>query len=134
MRFRSTLNIWLVTLAALVTPAAAADHSSGQESSSGITHSFLATGGETYIMSGQGKITWRFAGGSRDGWVLSSGDVLLAANKSKDYPGGAIVILDKDNKVLFEFKGSQSEVNSVEPLKDGHILLTESGPKPRLLE
>ena len=56
-----------------------ADGTAGQQSPTGITHSFLATGGETYIMSGEGKITWRFAGGSRDGWVLPSGDVLLAA-------------------------------------------------------
>src|SRR3954451_22929547 len=100
---------------------AAADQPPVQQSSTGITHSFLATGGETYIMSGEGKITWRFAGGSRDGWVLPSGDVLLAASKSKDYPSGAIVVIDKDGKVLFEFKGTQSEVDAVQPLKDGHI-------------
>src|SRR5258706_14378080 len=113
---------------------ALADATAGQQSPAGITHSFLATGGETYIMSGEGKITWRFAGGSRDGWVLPSGDVLLAASKSKDYPSGAIVVLDKDGKVLFQFKGTQSEVDAVEPLKDGHVLLTESGLKPRLME
>ncbi|HEV8378159.1 MAG TPA: hypothetical protein VGP99_04865, partial [Tepidisphaeraceae bacterium] len=127
-------NVWLMTLAALAGFAAAAGNPAGQESPTGISHSFLATGGETYIMSGEGKITWRFPGSSRDGWVLPSGDILLAASKSKEYPGGAIIVLDKDNKMLFEFKGTQSEVNSVQPLADGHILLTESGPKPRLLE
>src|SRR4051812_42134642 len=119
---------WLMgcfVLLGLVRYAGAADKTAGQQSPSGITHSFLATGGETYIMSGDGKITWRYPASSRDGWVLPSGDVLLAASKSKDYPGGAIVVLDKDNKVLFEFKGAQSEVNSVQPLADGHILLTE---------
>lgn len=134
MRFRNGLYAHILTLAALFAPAAAAENLSGQQSPSGITHSFLATGGETYIMSGEGKITWRFAGSSRDGWVLPSGDVLLAASKSKEYPGGAIIVLDKGNKVLFEFKGAQSEVNSVQPLADGHILLTEAGPKPRLME
>src|ERR1051325_4842635 len=105
-----------------------------QQSPTGITHSFLATGGETYIMSGDGKITWRFPGPSRDGWVLANGHVLLAAAKSTDYPSGAILELDKEGKILFEFKGSQSEVDAVEPLKDGHILLTESGPAPHLWE
>jgi hypothetical protein len=118
----------------LVHYATAADTPAGQQSTGGITHSFLATGAETYIMSGDGKITWRFAGASRDGWVLPSGHVLLAAAKSQDYPGGAILELDKEGKVLFEFKGIQSEVDAVQPLDTGHILLTESGPKPRLLE
>src|SRR6266567_7166087 len=86
----------LLVLAGSMTIALAADGEAGQQSPTGITHSFLATGGETYIMSGEGKITWRFAGGSRDGWVLPSGDVLLAASKSKDYPSGAIVVIDKD--------------------------------------
>src|SRR5256885_162213 len=133
MKSITLLSVCAIALT-LTTFAAAADNAPGQVSGVGITHSFLATGGETYIMSGDGNITWRFAGSSRDGWVLPSGDILLAASKSKDYPGGAIVILDKENKVLFEFKGTQSEVNSVEPLKDGHVLLTESGPQPRLLE
>jgi hypothetical protein len=129
---------WMVLCAGLavglVGMVRAAEGTAVQQSPSGITHSFLATGGETYIMSGDGKVTWRFAGGSRDGWVLPSGDVLLAASKSKDYPSGAIIVIDKDGKVLFEFKGTQSEVDAVGPLKDGHVLLTESGPNPRLME
>src|SRR4051812_49034510 len=128
---------WLMgcfLLLALTRFATAADKTATQRSPSGITHSFLATGGETYIMSGEGKITWSYPGSSRDGWVLPSGDVLLAASKSKEYPGGAVVVLDNQNKALFEFKGAQREVNSVQPLADGHILLTEAGPKPRLME
>jgi len=128
-------NIWQTTLLLLVSALpAAAQKPPTQQSPTGITHSFLATGGETYIMSGDGQITWRFAGGARDGWVLPNGDILLAASKSREYPGGAVIILNKDNKTLFEFKGTQSEVNSVQPLADGHILLTEAGPKPRLME
>ena len=37
-------------------------------------------------------------------------------------------------KILFEFKGTQSEVNTVQPLAGGRILLTEAGDRPRLLE
>jgi hypothetical protein len=124
----------LAVLAGYAGTLLAADGGATQQSATGITHTFLATGGETYIMSGEGKITWRFAGGSRDGWVLPAGNVLLAANKSKDYPSGAIVEIDKDGKTIFEFKGTQSEVDTVQPLEEGHILLTESGPKPRLME
>jgi hypothetical protein len=124
---------WIITLAAFI-HSAPAQSPTGQQSPAGITHSFLATGGETYIMSADGKITWRYPGASRDGWVLPSGDILLAVSKSKDYPAGAILVIDKDGKVFFEFKGTQSEVDTVQLLADGHLLLTESGPKPRLLE
>ena len=50
-----------------------------------ITHSFLATGGETYIVDDAGKTTWTYPHASRDGWVLPSGNVLLALAKNKDY-------------------------------------------------
>jgi len=100
----------------------------------GITHGFLATGGKTYICDGQGKIAWRYPHASRDGWVLPSGNVLLALSKSKTYPGGAVVEVTREGKVVFEFKGSQSEVNTAQVLDDGNVLVSESGDKPRLLE
>lgn len=99
-----------------------------------ITHSFLACGQETFIADGQGKMTWRYPRASRDGWVLSNGDVLLAVAKGKDYPGGAAIQVTRAGQVVFEFKGTQSEVNTVQPLAKGRVLLTEAGDKPRLLE
>ena len=100
----------------------------------GITHRFLATGGETYLRDGDGKILWRYPRGSRDGWVLPDGNVLLALNKSADCPGGGVVVVTPDGKTVFAFKGTQSEVNTVQPLDGGIILLTEAGDKPRVLE
>ena len=99
-----------------------------------VAHGFLATGGETFIVDDAGKETWKYPASSRDGWVLPSGHILLALSKSKAYPGGAIIELDRAGKTLFEFKGTQSEVNTVEPLADGSYLLTEAGGKPRILE
>ncbi len=99
-----------------------------------IRHSFLATGGETYLVNDTGKVTWSFPQSSRDGWVLDNGHVLLALSKSKIYPGGAVVEVNRERKVLFEFKGTQSEVNTVQLLDNGTILLTEAGDKPRILE
>lgn len=99
-----------------------------------IKHGFLATGGETYIADDAGKTTWSYPASTRDGWVLDSGNVLLALSKSKKYPGGAVVEVDREGKVLFEFKGTQSEVNTVQSLGDGKVLLTEAGDKPRILE
>ncbi|HYE21734.1 MAG TPA: PQQ-binding-like beta-propeller repeat protein [Tepidisphaeraceae bacterium] len=106
----------------------------GQQSAGGITHSFLATGGQTFVVGEDGKETWRWPGATRDGWVLANGNVLLAAGKSKAYPAGAVVEVDKAGKTVWEFKGTQSEVDAVQPLAGGNVLLTESGPKPRLME
>ena len=99
-----------------------------------VKHGFLATGGETFIVDDAGKETWKYPASTRDGWVLANGNVLLALSKSKAYPGGAVVEVDRDGKTLFEFRGTQSEVNTVQPLGDGKVMLTEAGDKPRLLE
>jgi hypothetical protein len=99
-----------------------------------ITHSFLAAGNETYILDGAGKMIWRYPQSSRDGWVLPSGNVLLALTRNKEYPGGAAVEVTRQGKLVFEFKGTQSELNTVQPLPGGKVLLTEAGDKPRLLE
>jgi len=99
-----------------------------------ITHSFLATGGETRIVDGEGKTVWSHPAGTRDGWVLPGGNLLLAVSKNKDYPGGAVIEITRDNKVVFEFKGTQSEVNTAQLLANGNIMLTEAGAMPRLLE
>jgi lysophospholipase L1-like esterase len=99
-----------------------------------ITHSFLACGQETFIVDGSGKTIWSYPHASRDGWVLANGNVLLALSKDKDYPGGAAVEVTRDGKKVFEFKGAQSEVNTVQPLDNGNMMLTEAGDKPRLLE
>ena len=99
-----------------------------------VKHGFLATGGETFIVDDAGKEMWKFPMSTRDGWVLENGNVLLALSKSKDYPSGAVVEVNRDGKILFAFKGTQSEVNTVQPLGRGRVMLTEAGDKPRLLE
>lgn len=99
-----------------------------------ITHTFLVTGDETYLVDEKGKVAWTYQHSSRDGWVLDNGNVLLALAKSKDYPGGAVVEVTWTGRTVFEFKGTQSGVNTVQPLAGGNILLTEAGAKPRLLE
>lgn len=99
-----------------------------------VRHGFLATGGETFIQDESGKTTWAYPHSSRDGWVLENGNVLLALSKSKAYPGGAAALVDRAGKVLFLHKGTQSEVNTVQPLPKDTVLLTEAGTNPRILE
>jgi hypothetical protein len=99
-----------------------------------VTHSFLATGSETAIIDAAGQTLWTYPGGSRDAWALPGGNVLIALSKSKEFPGGAVVEVTREKKRVFVFPGTQSEVNTVQPLENGRILLTEAGNHPRLLE
>jgi sugar lactone lactonase YvrE len=99
-----------------------------------IRHAFLACGAATYIRDADGNTTWSYSKSSRDGWVLPSGNVLLALNKSAEYPGGAAAEVDPSGKTHLIWKGTQSELNTVQPLPDNRTLLTEAGDRPRLLE
>ena len=105
-----------------------------QESAGGIRHAVLATGAETFLLNAAGATVWTYPHPTRDGWMLNDGTLLLAVNQCPEYPGGAAVIVTRDGRTLFELKGTQNEVDTVQPLPGGRVLLTESGRKPRLLE
>lgn len=133
-RLLVSLIVCLVTLPALAAAPAPEKPAPRQESAENIRHSFLALGGETYIVGEDSQVKWTYPRGTRDGWVLANGNVLLAVSKSDDLPGGGVAEVTPEGKVVFEYKGTQSEVDTVQLLADGRILLTESGAKPRLLE
>jgi hypothetical protein len=105
---------------------AAADQPAGR--------SFLMLGGLTQIVDTSGKATWKYPAATRDGYILPNGNLLLTLSKNKAYPGGAVVEVTRDQKVVWEYKGTQSEVNTAIQLDNGNIMLTEAGDKPRLLE
>src|SRR3954463_9868523 len=130
-----TTSIVIVAMAMISLFATAAEPPAGvQTSDVGIAHSFLVCGNTTAIVGEDGRRGVTFPYGTRDGYVLPGGNVLLAVSKSKDFPGGGVVELTREGKVLFAWKGTQAEVNSAQDVGDGRILLTEAGPKPRLLE
>jgi hypothetical protein len=121
------MRLSLILLPVLLVCCAAAG---AQDTSPKITHSFLATGAETRIIGGDGKVLWSYPKATRDGWVLPNGNVLLAlAGK----PGG-IVEVTRDNRVVFEWSGTQDEVDTVQRLPNGNTLATEAGQNPRLVE
>jgi outer membrane protein assembly factor BamB len=99
-----------------------------------ITHSYVSFGAATEIISDKGELLWKYPASTRDGWVLPSGNLLLTLSKNKDYPGGGVIEVTRDMKVVFEYKGTQAEVNTAQALANGNIVLTEAGPNPRLLE
>ena len=96
--------------------------------------SFLMLGGLTQIIDASGKATWKYPAVTRDGYILPNGNLLLTLSKTKAYPGGAVVEVTRDQKVVWEYKGTQSEVNTAVQLDNGNVMLTEAGDKPRLLE
>lgn len=65
---------------------------------------------------------------------MPDGKLLLAISKGKEFPGGGAVEMARDQKILWTYRGTQSEVNTVQLLDNGHVLVTEAGPKPRILE
>lgn len=127
MATRRTVNGWMLALPALAL-AEIGSRATGEPRA--ITHSFLATGADTRLISAEGKVIWTYPRSTRDGWVLPNGNILLAVNGDH----GGVVEVTRDNKVVLEYRGTQNEVDTVQRLPDGNTLLTESGPKPRLLE
>jgi len=97
-----------------------------------IRHSlFIAGPNFTGIMDEDGKETWN-AGrtGARDGFVLPSGNVLIA------WTNEVIEYVPSEKSVAFRYPLSpeNSEIGTVERLDGGNTLVTELGKKPRLRE
>jgi hypothetical protein len=99
-----------------------------------IKHSFLATGGQTRIIDGEGQTIWQFPASTRDGQVLPNGNIVLAASKSNEFPNGAVLEVTRDGKRVFEWKGTQAEINTAQLLANGNFLVSEAGARPRILE
>ncbi len=96
-----------------------------------IRHSFFIAGPTfTGIIGEDGNEVWNAgAPAARDGYVLPNGNVLIAWSEE-------VKELTRDHKVVFRFQRSADnrEIGTVERLKNGRTLITELGPKPRLLE
>ena len=126
LNYRTTLIALLSPLIPTFIYAADPVAAGKQESETGITHSFLAFG-DTYVVSDDGKITRTYAGNTRDGWLMPNGNLLLATNNKG-------VEITPEGKVIWEFKGTQKEVNTIQDVGNGRYMLTEAGEKPRILE
>ena len=116
----------LFILSAFLTVASIAHAETGT-----IQHSvFIAGPTFTGILDEQGEIAWDSGrGGARDGWVLPDGNVLIAWNNVvKEFTPGKEVVFE------YELDRANKEIGTVQRLKNGNTLVTELGPKPRLLE
>ena len=101
-----------------------------------VRHSFLGVGkaNRVVIVDEQGAIEWKFDMPASDGWVLPDGHVLLALYGTKQFPNGGVVEVDrKTDKILFQYRGQQKEISTVQPLPGGKFLVAELGPQPRAM-
>jgi hypothetical protein len=104
----------------------------------------LVCGGRTALLAidaadKDGRVEWSCPGATREGWVLPDGNILLAVSKGPKSPGGAAVEIRRgtgggEDAVVWRYDGTQAEVNSIQKTPQGTYVLTEAGPKPRLLE
>lgn len=94
-----------------------------------IQHSYLVLGGKTAIVKEDGGVDRTLPGGSRDGFVLPGGNVLIAySDRVEEF--------DTEGGVLWTYRldPANREIGTAQRLYDGRTLVTELGPKPRLLE
>jgi hypothetical protein len=101
-----------------------------------IRHSFLGMGkaNRVVIIDEQGKVEWKLNMPASDGWVLENGNVLLAVYPTSGFPRGGVVEVERETKeIVFQYKGQQGEISTVQPLPEGKYLIAELGPEPRAL-
>ena len=100
-----------------------------QVSDTGVQHSFLIAGSKTAIVDEDSQIVWQVDRPSRDGFVLPSGNVLLSHGKE------AIEYTRLGEQVFrYQLSSKNKELGTAVRLADGHTLLVERGPNPRLVE
>lgn len=100
-----------------------------QISKSGIRHSILVTGSKTAIIGEDNAIEWEGPGGSRDGYVLDNGNILITFSRE-------VKEFTRDKKVVFHYKlaAPNKEISTSQRLKNGHTMIVEMGAKPRIRE
>lgn len=99
-----------------------------------VRHSFLGVGNasKAVIVGEDGTIQWKLDMPASDGWILPSGNVLLALYKTNGFPNGGVIEVERaTKKIVFQYQGQQDETSTVQPLPGGKLLVTELGPQPR---
>jgi len=101
-----------------------------------VAHSFLGLGkaNQVVIIGEDNSQQWHYPVPASDGWVLPSGNVLLAVYPTAEYPGGAVIEVNREtNEVVFCYQGTQSEISTALKRDDGTYLIAELGPTPRAI-
>jgi len=100
-----------------------------QVSSAGIRHGILICGRLTQLINEKSEVVWQVNEHSRDGSVLTNGNILFSANNvAKE--------MTRDMKVVWRYALTKpnKELGTAWRLANDNTLVVERGPKPRLLE
>jgi hypothetical protein len=136
-------GVFFVSLLVVGVVACTWDRTHAAEGTGG-SRRILVCGGRTTIVDittdhPEGVVEWWWPAGTREGWVLPNGNVLLAVSKGGSTPKGAAVEIKRGrdgsaDEIVWRYDGTQDEVNSIQKTPEGTYVLTEAGPNPRLLE
>jgi len=104
-------------------------YSAYSEETPAVLHSYLVMGAKTAIIDEGGVASWEYKGGSRDGFVLPNGNVLLAYSDRVEE-------VTRNKQIVFSYAISKDnkEIGTTQRLYNGNTLITELGVRPRLLE
>ena len=119
----------LVTTILSATVASTLEAAGVQRSDAGIRHSFLITGATTAIVGENNQIEWQVDRSSRDGFVLPSGNVLVAHAEE-------VIEYTRQRDIVFRYalSADNKELGTAVRLESGRTLVTELGALPRILE
>ena len=133
---RLSFSLGVMLLAILSSGWFSATPRSARAEQAPVRHSFLGVGNanKAVIVGEDGKIEWSLAMPASDGWVLPNGNVLLALYRTKGFPNGGVIEVDrKTKKIVFQYQGQQRETSTVQPLPGDKFLVAELGPQPRAI-
>ena len=100
-----------------------------QVSDTGIRHGFLVCGNITALFNEESKVVWQVKGGSRDGYVLGNGNLLISDGRTaREYTR------DKQVTWSYTLASINQELGTALRLPSGDTMVVERGKKPRLLE
>ena len=119
----------LICFATLSSVACGGSEVPAADGSDHLRHSYIVFGNRTAIIDEAGQVIWEYRGRSRDGFVLPNGNVLIAWSD-------AVQEVTREKQIVFEWKLSaeNKEIGTAQRLYNGNTLVTELGPRPRLLE
>jgi len=100
-----------------------------QVSATGIRHGILLCGNTTVLINEENEVVWEVAKPSRDGYVLSNGNILFSASN-------VATEMNRSGQTVWTYSLDpiNKELGTAVRLENGHTLVVERGPKPRLLE
>ena len=100
-----------------------------QISATGIRHGILLCGNTTILINEQNEVVWEVAKPSRDGYVLANGNILFSASN-------VATEMNRSGQTVWTYALNtvNKELGTAVRLENGHTMVVERGPKPRLLE